>query len=475
MSRLREIATLVLLVALSPLFADTTAQTEWVLAAERFSLSNVPESFQVFATTIPALLTSRLSHVTTRELSPEEQKLRADHSRSANRVKLVQERTNLILERDRILLSDASDFARQAQRAKQDDLIRKKNEEIREFDATTLAESAKEEKYEAVTKTIKLKNADLTLYERKKDASLAKSLIDDGVSGLITGKIEDLSGYMYVTVTLESGIYGMEPVTVSEAAPYDDVDYLVQSISERLIPEIAKRKPVRLELSVFPEDSRVFIDGRLLRKDEKGVFVFSGEHTLNVSAEGYVTANGKYDFSDTDAYRVEISLKERDSISVSFDTSKTGIKLYLGTNYYGEMPATVSIPPLPLIGKAVSADSTTWFIVRPEESYAKSNSITVTVDAKDTKELIAHRRSILYWSLGALYISLPVYLLSSGAANNMLYAYNSKRVTLDASYQQWYTTGEVSKYVSIALGVNVAFQLFRYLLAAEQVVPKTAH
>lgn len=475
MSRLREIAALALLVALSPLFADTAASAEWVLAAERFSITNVPDSYQVFSTTIPALLTSRLSHVTTREISPEEQKLRADHSRSANRIKLVQERTNMIVERDRILLSNASDFTRQAQKAKQDELIRKKNGEIRAFDAQTIADSAKNEKFDEITKKIKLKNADLTLYERKKGVSLAKSLIDDGVSGLITGKIEDLSGYMYVTVTLESGIYGMEPVTVSEAAPYDDVDYLVQSIAERLIPEIAKRKPVRLELSVSPEDSRVFIDGRLVPKDERSVVVFSGEHTLNVSAEGYVTADKKYDFADSDAFRVDISLKVRDSVSVSFDTSKTGIKLYLGTNYYGELPTTVSIPPLPLIGKAVSDDSTTWFIVRPDESYAKGNSVTVIVDEKDTKELIAQRRSILYWSLGALYISLPVYLLSSGFATNMAYASKVGRTTLDASYQQWYTVGEVSKYVSIALGANLAFQLFRYLLAAEQVVPKTAH
>jgi hypothetical protein len=67
-------------------------------------------------------------------------------------------------------------------------------------------------------------------------------------------------------------------------------------------------------------------------------------------------------------------------------------------------------------------------------------------------------------------------MISRGVATNKMQAYDDGRIdpTPDniEEINNWVMVSDVSRGVSIALGVNFLFQLVRYLIAADQTIPK---
>ena len=108
----------------------------------------------------------------------------------------------------------------------------------------------------------------------------------------------------------------------------------------------------------------------------------------------------------------------------------------------------------------------------------ESPRLTILDNKKETGKRIERQRNILYWSLGLLYISLPVSMLSYGIAENKYRAWEEGKFGDDDAMADevntWSRVANVSKWVSVGLGANFAFQLVRYILAANQTVPKTA-
>jgi hypothetical protein len=471
LSRIRAAAALAFFLCGALLCAEDSG---WVLASEEFSGTDIPKIYEPYKVAIPTILLSRLADITAREVSVDEKKARASWSTSLDRIKLIQDRTALILERDKILLSPKDEEDKKVLRKKADDSIAAKNKELRDFDAK-LWTGKKNQPLKAELMGVTLRQQGDSLYRRKPDVSLAKSLLDDKVSCLVAGTIEDVSGYMYLTVTLESGIPGIPDFSVSEAAPWDEVDAVIETLTGLLVPEIAKRNPVELAFSVDPPAARIFLDGKLVTSLEKPVPVFAGKHVISVDSDGYETALREYVFDNAPTFKVTIALVPVETVSVAFDTKKDSASLFIGTRYYGDTPVEASVPGLNLAGNLVSGEVTTWFVFRPAVSLANGNSVIVHEDTKDAKKRIDDQRSILYWSLGALYISLPVSMLSYGFCMNMYYAAIDGKTKLGSDYLQLAKIADGSKYVSIACGVNFAFQLVWYILAAEQVLPKTIH
>ncbi len=457
----------------------SSEETGWVLAAEPFTSVGVSPVYEDFSKVIPQLLLAGIGGIGTRRILNTEKKSRESLLMSQERIRLIKERSSLIFTRDRILLSSDPDLVKlrktnDAEKAivKKEAEIRAQDEKIKQFLAENLTGDSSESR-------ITLWKSGTDLYTRKSESSLLSSLTADKISALITGSLEDIAGYMYVTVQVETGIDTLSFTSVAEAGSYEDIETLVTSLTARLIPEIANSKTVHLRIALQPDDASLFVDGRLVTDASIPVAVFSGTHVINASAAGYASAEKKAVFDSADTFAVTIALEKENLVSVSFNTAKISGSLFMHIRYFGETPLTITVPPLPAIGELVAGDIHTYFIFAPDRLTGKDNlAMTVKPNGITTEKRIASQRSVLYWSLGALYLSLPLSMLSAGIYNNMYQAYVDDKLPLTKStvngINNWSQIAIVTRGISIGLGLNTVFQLVRYFIAAEQATPKFA-
>jgi len=104
--------------------------------------------------------------------------------------------------------------------------------------------------------------------------------------------------------------------------------------------------------------------------------------------------------------------------------------------------------------------------------------IVIIINKENTKTLIDRRRNVLYWSLGAFYAALPIFMILQGITADMASAAADShlRVTEDVekTYRTLVTASVVVGGLTIGLGINYAVQLGLYLYAADQSIPKEA-
>jgi hypothetical protein len=467
-------------VLLFPCFPDTPDSGAWVIAAERFDTENVPDVYRNFSEALPRLLLSRVSAGSSRTVLQDEQTARKLKAVSADFIRLVQERSDLLLARDKIFLTTDSFLVKMQKKNDLSVSISGKEQQIRDLSARKrlILREAGHDEQQADSPVAVWKDG-ITLYTRPADVPLFSALSKDKISALLSGSIKDIGGYMYVTVSLITGLDDVPVATVSDAAPYDEVDMLVSTLSARLLPDITNRKTVRLQFTVTPATARVFIDDHPVSNIAAPLTVFSGKHTVTVSGAGYVTATKVTEFDSASLYDIRITLAKEETVTVQFDTPKIPGDLFINTKYFGETPQTITIPALPSIGEVVTGTVPTYFVFDPGMlNPAGENRVMIKNHITATNVRIEKQRSLLYWSLGALYISLPFSMISYGIALDTYQAYLDGKLpntnSVIAGVNNWNRVSQVTSAISIGLGINVAFQLVRYFLAAEQSTPQFA-
>ncbi len=457
----------------------------WVIAAERFSATGISSYYEAYSRALPLLVLSEISRTTSRRILPNERKARELQILFASRLKLIRERSNLVLARDKILLSSEPALSKKQKTGEAEVKIRKKETEIATTEKKVQKLLADHSGFEAdpgspaSISRLAVWKSGTELFVRPPETALSAALASSGIAVLVTGTMEDIGGYLFVTIRLDTGIQGIPIVSVSDAAAYEDLSFLVTSLSARLVPEVAMREPVTLHFSVKPETARVFIDGRLQEDNTHSVTVFAGEHSVSVTAPGFITATRTAIFEKAQQFAVDITLEKEKEVTVAFDTASAGADLFLHTRYFGETPVTITIPRLPAVGEILAGDVHTFFIFDPDRLSGEGEShLTIKPNRIGTEERIEKTRSALYWSLGALYISLPFSMLTYGISLNKYQAYqDGKLAETEAVMNEingWARAAQMTRYVSIGLGCNVIFQLVRYLFAAEQATPQFA-
>ena len=451
----------------------------WIIAVEEFKRIDVPEVYSGHSRIIPSMLLSRLSRISSRLVLPDEAQSRVLQELEDTRIGYLVQKNDLVLSKDKLVLSNDSKATIKKKRRDIDKQIQEKDKQIQEIDTKielqkTTGKILDESLYDLV-----LWKDGKELYQRKDTVSLARSLSSDSVSGLISGTIEDIGGYFLVSVNFDTGFGKTQPLLVRQAMPYDGLEEIVSRIVEQILPELTNKQRVLIKFNINPPESKLFIDNRLVIDHSQTVVLFTGEHTIQVSAQGYNAAERIATFTGRDNFTVNIDLEPAKNVIVAFDTNFQSADLYFQTRYYGTTDLIAEIPAQTGIGEAVFGDVRTYFIY-PLNSTASDTTrkMIIPVNRENTEQRIERQRKVLYWSLGLLYCSLPFSMISYGVATNKMQAYQDGKIEGTAAnvddINRWILVSDITKGVSITLGINFIFQLIRYLVAADQTIPKYA-
>ena len=453
----------------------------WSITAAKFTLTDVPELYASYATALPTMLNLFCAVPASRLVTPEEKKARQLPDYTAKKLALIRERGALIAERDSLYLAVISEKEKIKQTAALNKKIKAKEADIQKAQEKIdrlLADTS----FTAETLPVMVWKDGGRVFELPEYANIPQTLKTENISAVINGTVQDLAGYMYVSVVLTTGLPGMPEYRFSEAGAYQSIEAVARSLAAQIMTAIKNTQPATVVLSVEPEDAEVYLDNELLAAAEGTFYIYEGSHRLEVIASGYDSAGKTIEAHAGKDYLLKISLKKEKSISVGFEFTKPAADVFLHTQYFSGTPFQTDIPTGKTTAVSFSYDDVkTYVVLRPDKFIRQGETayqLQVSLNKENTKTLIDRRRNVLYWSLGAFYAALPIFMILQGITADMASAAADShlRVTEDVekTYRTLVTASVVVGGLTIGLGINYAVQLGLYLYAADQSIPKEA-
>ena len=453
----------------------------WSVTATKFKLTDVPELYASYATALPAMLNLFCTVPANRLVTPEEKKARRLLDYSAKKLALIRERASLIAERDGLYLAVMSEKEKAKRTAAINKKIKTKETEIDKAQEK-IDKLLKNTSFSAETFPVALWKDGQQVFELPEHTGLAYAMKPENIDAVIDGSIRDLAGYMYVSVTLTTGLPGMPEYRFSEAGPYQSVEAVARSLAAQIVTAIKNTQPARVLLTVEPENAELYLDNEQLHTDTKTIYLYEGSHRLEALAPGYEAAGKTIEAQTGKSYLLKIKLKKEKTVFVAFRFTEPAADVFLHTQYFAGTPFKTDIPAGKNTVVSFSySDVKTYIVLRPK-NFARqgqtSYQLQASLNKERTKTKIDRRRNILYWSLGAFYVSLPIFMILQGVTADMYSAARDYRVEVTEEVQQKYRALFISTAVmqglTIGLGINYVVQLGLYLHAADQSIPKEA-
>jgi len=453
----------------------------WSITSSKFTLTDVPELYASYATALPAMLNLFCGVPATRLVTPEEKKARQLLDYAAKKLALIRERVSLIAERDSLYLAVISEKEKIKQTVALTKKITAKEADIQKAQEK-IDRLLVDTSFTAETLPVMVWKDGQQVFELPEYANISQTLKTENISAVINGSVQDLAGYMYVSVVLTTGLPGMPDYRFSEAGAYQSIEAIARSLAAQIMTAIKNTQPAKVLLTVEPEDAEVYLDSERLQVGTKSIYIYEGSHRLEVLASGYDSAGKTIEAQTGKKYLLNIKLKKEKIISVGFRFIKPNADVFLHTQYFAGTPFQTDIP----VGKntAVSfsyGDIKTYIVLRPKNFMQQGQTtyqLQASLNKEKTKTLIDRRRKVLYWSLGAFYVSLPIFMILQGVTADMASAIMDYRIVVDETvkqkYRELFIGTAVMEGITIALGINYAVQLGMYLYAADQSIPKEA-
>lgn len=453
----------------------------WQVVATKFTLNRVPALYESYAAALPAMLNLFCDVPASRLVTIQEKKMRRLVDDSAKKLSLIKERASLITERDALYLAVLPESKKKKKRAALNKKIAVKEADIKKAQEKIdklLADTS----FTAQTSPFAVWKGGQQVLELPEYANIPQSLKNDTISAVVTGTIEDIAGYMYVSVVLTTGLPGMSEHHFSEAGPYQSIEAIARSLAAQIMVVIRNTKPARVRVRVEPQDAKVYIDNEYLDADKKIIPLYEGRHRLEAIASGYDSAGKTIEAQAGKSYELIIKLKKTEMVSVGFTGIEPRADVFLHTQYLAGTPFQTEVA----VGKKTVltfsySDVKSYIVLHPRHFTLHGQDtyqLHASLNKEKTETLVNRRRNILYWSLGAFYISLPIFMILQGITNDMAFAVKDKRVAATQAVQQkyraLYRSTMLMQGITICLGINYAVQLGLYLYAADQSIPKEA-
>ena len=367
------------------------------------------------------------------------------------------------------------------------------NEKIKLYKNDSTALFSVDEKY---------KDLDVKNREYEKSVNSAK------INGLITGSITVYGDYCSVKAQLYIFPGAKVAGSISEVGSLEDCLVIARNIARYMQPVIANSLPVNLYFDIVPEEARknasVTIDGSLYEEFSEGIIIQAGIHTVEVSSPGYNSQAVTYDFSTSNNFLMHSKLLEEktglltvalkkpfegtffangkegqstgpgkidseltingESIIGYFLTNEHSVKKTrkVETDEKGNKKIVVTQEDGPLIGS---------FFYIPQENAYEGAQYIVNIDPVDNATNIDKRRIWMYRGYSALVCTLPMTFFCMGRYNSIATAYQTSSIDNYSQVTAWYTAQGVSLGITAVAGAFFVYEVVRYLLAADKVIP----
>ena len=309
-----------------------------------------------------------------------------------------------------------------------------------------------------------------------------KAVVNAGINALLTGKITNYGNYLSVSVDLYNYPGSKLLGSVLEVGTMEDMDLLTSSIARQLLPYIANAMPVEFNVIINPPEAAksatIYIDDVLQVSEKTKYVIDSGIHRVQFIAPGYQSAGTTYYFEGNTKYNIEVDFKEtklgyiqiglRNNIEGDFYLNGQKALRIENTN---PIRTQIAINGKVLLGEFVTESGETAFFYIPEKQTIDKNYVTVKPKPKDRMAYIDTRRKWMYGAYTLFMISLMPAFYTYGNYQNHVDLYRKKLIDYETA-KNWQNASLTCEIISIGLGVFWGFELIRYLVAANSVLPQ---
>lgn len=312
-----------------------------------------------------------------------------------------------------------------------------------------------------------------------------RKLVDSSINCLITGKITSYGNYISVTVTIYNYPGAKVLGTVTDVGSLSDLNLLAQNLANSISPKITDSLPVELLINIEPEEIRkhtvVTVDDVIFKNNWEKITVSGGTHTIQFQSKGYQSLSVSYAFTGKKSFEIQVQMQpeKNGSANLRFTNIYEGSVFYNG-NFFQGLSTENKFIPLKISGKAVlghyknEAGLSGDFYV-PVRFLEDDKNLKVNLKPFDRSKYIDKRRKIMYGSYSLLMVSLMPYFFCYGNYYSAATAYNNKYSTDRDNAVKWQTASNITGGIAIGCGAFFVYELIRYLLAANTVLPAYAN
>ena len=524
------------LISIAPA-ADTSARFDWVIGAEKFTFANkkdVSPSDDAASRTVPSLILEQLAENLERMPTAEERLDRSEYELSQSRTDLFLQLSREVQVRDSLLLGNHTEkqLAAKVREAEkkiaelkikiEENLIEEEKE--REKAAPDMERERRRRENIEAGAVVEEKRPDaersdrerfINLFRRDEDEASASErvslykddfsvLFDAGddakktgyksrsfenavvaakINALLTGTMTSYGGYVSVSVSLI--VYPGAKVigTVTDVGSLSDIRSLAVRIARRLTPEITNGMPVELLFTVSPQEAAehitISVDDIVYREIPDRLVVQAGVHSVLFSAPGFKQAGTSYAFRGARTFAISAELVPDNPSSLFIRLKKPIVGTLFangaeaGKTDEENLPLKLTINNEPVLGQFITEDGSAAPFYIAYRMLKENASLTFRAEPFDRSKYIDTRRRRLYTSYSVLITSLlaTFYTYGNFYAQNAAYA---KGYIDIGNVKGWQTASQACVGVSVGCGAWFIYELVRYFIAADKVLPARA-
>ncbi|MBP5519991.1 MAG: hypothetical protein J6X84_05380 [Treponema sp.] len=511
---------------MAPLFCESG---KWTIGAQKFTYTRGQKTGNVedkIAQTLPSAILENLNRAMQRNVMPDEKLERTRYKLRLERQSLYLQLSSEYKKRDSLILNHYSDSklksAIQAEEKKIQEIQTKIDENLQKLKTETqiaeekmkLLESGEDnplekgelserEKFKSLFKNIFIKDESLisleqvafyknditNLFTASKEAQQegAGSAVYEreayaaGLNALVCGSITSYADY--ISVTAELYLYPGSKLCgqVTEIGSISELELLSSSLANQLLPCLTNAMPVELLLEISPKEAaqncKIYIDDILQNSNARTIVLDSGVHNIQFISENYRTAGTSYYFEGNKKYGVSVNFEELHSGVIQVDLRNP----LLGDIYMnGEKAINVeqgksqiSINGNAILGEFIAENGETSFFYIPKNKVCDQNVVTIKAKPMDRMSYIDSRRKWMYGAWSAFMISLIPAFYTYGNYVNNANLYNKGQIDYNTA-NSWQMASNVTRVIAIGCGLFWGYELVRYLIAANSVLPQNA-
>ena len=313
------------------------------------------------------------------------------------------------------------------------------------------------------------------------DAACEKSIVSAGINTLITGRFSKYGDYISVYVDLYAFPGGKKIGSVAEVGSVNELEIINTSIVMQIIPILSNALPVQLEIVIEPKEAQaktmVYIDNVLQRLENDKLIVESGINTIQFVSEGYKNVATTYNFEGNKKYKIEVNFEKPKNgyIQVGLRKPIEGNMLMNGEHALeiDGKKSQIAINGQAILGEFLAENGETAFFYIPKKMIYDGNYVTIKPKPMDRMAYIDKRRKIMYGTYSIFIMSLIPTFYTYGNYQNYVNLYKNYQTDSETAHK-WQTATNITRFISIGCGVLWCYELVRYLIAANSVLPQNA-